>query len=117
MIVQGPKIHEDFRGTTEGTKCEKHLGIVRKKKKIDLEAIGSRSNNALLDFLKCQSGVRSKQSSTNNNLCGAIEKSYASCHASVMGTGNYSGKKHCGDELKEWLECCCCRGQAATAKS
>jgi len=97
MIVEGPTIHEDLREVVQGGRCETHLEAVHKKKTIDLAAIGSRPNNLLLAFLKCHKVIQSD--------CKDYIKAYTKCHGSVMGTGNYNGQKHCGDELKKWLEC------------
>ena len=99
MIVRGSKTHEDFRDSVSQTRCEKLLATLSKKKKINLQDIGSRSNNLLLDFLKCHTKLR-------RHNCKTAEKLYGSCHASVMGTGNYNNQKDCGDELHQWLECC-----------
>jgi len=100
MIVRGKRIHEDFIDSTSNSKCEKLLKALSKKKSIPLTAIGSRSNNLLVDFLKCHTKVLSK------DYCKPVEKVYKGCHSSVMGTGNYNGAKDCGNELQEWMECC-----------
>ena len=79
-------------------KCQKYLTpILRKKKAIPLDSIGSPRNNQLLDFLYCQT----KASKT----CKKADKAYRSCHASVMGTGSYDGRKHCADELEALFHC------------
>mmetsp|Transcript_16461 Transcript_16461/g.33832 ORF Transcript_16461/g.33832 Transcript_16461/m.33832 type:complete len:117 (-) Transcript_16461:1228-1578(-) len=109
MIVDGRTIHGRFEESSRGSRCEKHLGALRKKKAIDLESIGSRPNNLLLEFLKCRNKhQKSKNGGENNDTngpCGAIEKAHAGCHASVMGTGSFGGRRHCGNELGEWLGC------------
>ena len=137
MIVRGPKLHGEFleaaaaaaaasadpppvdgnntkNKTKNKNKCDRQLEAVRTKKKIDLTAIGSRPNNALLEFLKCrtkfgagypQENRQQQHQEQHHQRCRALEKSYGNCHASVMGTGAFDGKKHCGDELREWLDC------------
>ena len=106
MIVNGKEIHEAFSSheTTDKSskRCQKVLASLSKQKSIPLDAIGSRSNNLLLEVLKCQTKVLAR---ARASPCKTVEKSYSSCHASVMGTGNFKGKKHCGEELGEWLDC------------
>jgi len=75
----------------------KFLKPVVKLSKIDLDLIGNRKNNILLDLLRCQ--VRAEKS------CKLLHKRYESCHASVMGTGNFEGKKNCGAELEDLFQC------------
>ena len=104
-VVEGSKILKDFADFVESNpKCSKQFTAVSKKKHIDLEDIGSRPNNLMLEFLKCHTKV--VQKTNQDTACKGLEKSYLSCHASVMGTGNFNGQKHCGEQLKEWLECC-----------
>eukprot|EP00536_Pseudo-nitzschia_multiseries_P006162 jgi/Psemu1/286277/fgenesh1_pg.128_\ len=82
--------------------CEKYLAPLARKKKIDLEAIGSRPNNQLLDLLRCRVA---KIQTANAEDCRSLARAYASCHASVMGTGSFGGRKHCGAELSGYLDC------------
>ena len=99
MIVHGKRIREDFSDVAD-SKCEKLLVALSKKKMIALNETGSKSNNLLVDFLRCHTRVFSRES------CKPAGKSYARCHASVMGTGNYKGAKDCKNELQEWMNCC-----------
>jgi hypothetical protein len=78
-------------------KCQSFAKSILRKKKIDLESIGTKNNNLLVDFLRCQS--KSRKHCTN------VEKEYAKCHGSVMGTGSFQGKKNCGEELEKLLNC------------
>ncbi len=115
MIVNGREIHQEFSSheTTHKTskRCQKVLAALSKQETISLDAIGSRSNNLLLEVLKCQSKVLLPATSAGTSSggggspCKKVEKSYQNCHASVMGTGNFKGKKQCGEELGEWLDC------------
>mmetsp|Transcript_5691 Transcript_5691/g.10797 ORF Transcript_5691/g.10797 Transcript_5691/m.10797 type:complete len:109 (-) Transcript_5691:142-468(-) len=79
-------------------RCIKYLKPVQNKKSIELDSIGDRRNNALLDLIRCQ--VKADKSKCRNE-----SKRYESCHASVMGVGNYEGKKHCGGELEILYKC------------
>mmetsp|Transcript_1708 Transcript_1708/g.3118 ORF Transcript_1708/g.3118 Transcript_1708/m.3118 type:complete len:123 (-) Transcript_1708:92-460(-) len=84
--------------TTIEPKCQTYVkSISRKNKSIDLEAIGTKHNNHLVDFLRCQAKTRKQ--------CSHIEKAYLKCHGSVMGTGSFQGNKHCGEELENFLNC------------
>ena len=79
-------------------RCAKYLKSVQGKKSIDLEAIGDRRNNALLDLIRCQ--VKA-----DKNMCNDESKRYENCHASVMGVGNFEGRKNCGKELEVLYKC------------
>ena len=96
MIIDGRNIPS----LSTASKCEKYLKPIQKKKKIDLEAIGSPNNNMLLDFLKCQVKANKKKT-----LCKNIQKAYFKCHSSVMGTGSYDNRKNCGKELNAYFTC------------
>jgi hypothetical protein len=75
----------------------KYLKPVAKLSNIDLERIGDRKNNILLDLLRCQVKVEKS--------CKPRQRSYELCHASVMGTGNFEGRKDCGKELESLFQC------------
>ena len=92
--VSGSKLH---RHSGIAPKCEKYLKPLTRKKKIDLHDIGNQQNNNLLDLLKCQCKA--------NKICTNDQKSYMKCHASVMGTGSFAGKKHCGEEMEVLFRC------------
>jgi hypothetical protein len=80
-------------------KCQKYLKpLARTKRTIDFKAIGSKSNNDLIDLLRCQG-------KTKGMPCIDVEKAYAKCHTSVMGTGIYQGKKNCAEELEKLFSC------------
>jgi hypothetical protein len=95
MRVQGSVLHDPE--LIEG-KCKKYLKAIKRKKKIDLEAIGSQQNNSLLDLLRCQSRAMT-------GSCKDHEAKYSKCHSSVMGTGLYNGRKNCGEELEKFFGC------------
>mmetsp|Transcript_12081 Transcript_12081/g.18142 ORF Transcript_12081/g.18142 Transcript_12081/m.18142 type:complete len:100 (-) Transcript_12081:383-682(-) len=95
MKVEGRRVHKSSEAVAP--KCEKILSSIKRKKKIDLDAIGSQANNNLVDLLRCQ--CRAKK------MCQDTEKSYSKCHSSVMGTGSYAGRKTCGDELETLFNC------------
>lgn len=96
MKVEGSHIH-DLKGRSIEVSCEKYLKSIRRKKKLDLQSIGSQQNNNLLDLLFCQCKARKK--------CREVKKIYSNCHRSIMGTGSFDGRKHCGDELEKLYEC------------
>ena len=114
MKIEGSTIHKNPNATID-EKCDKYLKLIKRKKKIDLEAIGSEQNNILLDLLRCQSKQMmstrrmttdsNNSPNSNNNGCSNVEKVYTKCHSSVMGTGNFNGRKHCGQELQYFLDC------------
>jgi hypothetical protein len=100
MKIESSTVHKNPNATID-EKCDKYLKLIKRKKKIDLEAIGSKQNNILLNLLRCQSKQMSirrmkNDSNNNNNGCSNVEKFYTKCHSSVMGTGNFNGRKHCG---------------------
>mmetsp|Transcript_18237 Transcript_18237/g.27906 ORF Transcript_18237/g.27906 Transcript_18237/m.27906 type:complete len:95 (-) Transcript_18237:40-324(-) len=78
-------------------KCEKYQKPLQRKKKIDLDAVGSQENNNLIDFLRCQCKAQ--------KICADKEKAFSKCHSSVMGSGTYAGRKNCGPELEELFAC------------
>mmetsp|Transcript_31453 Transcript_31453/g.45885 ORF Transcript_31453/g.45885 Transcript_31453/m.45885 type:complete len:99 (+) Transcript_31453:37-333(+) len=82
--------------STIAPKCSKFVQPLRKRT-VNTEQIGNRHYNVLLDFVRCQRKV--------NKTCSGEDKSYSLCHASVMGTGSYEGRKHCGEEFKEFFDC------------
>ena len=97
MKVKGSKV----AATSESTiapRCAKYHTSVQKLKSIDLDAIGDRKNNVLLDLLRCL--VKADKSS-----CQKESKLYEQCHASVMGIGNFEGRKNCGHELEALYNC------------
>lgn len=94
MKIDGSAVNNS---TEIAAKCEKYLKAITKKRKIDLQSIGSPPNNNFLDLLRCQCKVKKE--------CKAVEKSYMKCHSSVMGTGSFDGRKHCGEELEKLSEC------------
>lgn len=91
----------DLRPTIEALdidpKCQKYVAAIGRKKRVDLDAIGTPANNNVVEFLKCQTRA--------TKLCVDMNRAYEKCHSSVMGTGNYQGKKHCGEELEKLLDC------------
>lgn len=92
VVIKG----SDLSCTSVAPKCDKYLKPL-KRKTIDLNNIGNRHNNALLDFLRCQSKA--------HKTCADDEKLYTACHRSVMGTGSHKGKRHCGEELESFFTC------------
>lgn len=95
MKIKGEKIHSSMEDVAP--KCTKYLLSIRPKKKIDMADIGSQSNNAMVDLLRCESRVKKQ--------CIDIDKAYMKCHSSVMGTGSYNGQKTCNDELLNLYKC------------
>ena len=75
-----------------------YYASVQKLKSIEIDAIGDRKNNVLLDLLRCL--VKADKS-----LCQTESKRYEQCHASVMGIGNFEGRKNCGHELEALYNC------------
>ncbi len=95
-------------------KCIKHYKPLAKKKKkaIDLNEIGTPRYNLLLDLMKCQSkhpnkpvGDNSEEKATDVKPCVKVEKAYNSCHAAIMGVGNFKGRKNCGEEIESLFQC------------
>ena len=96
-------------------KCIKyHKPLAKKKKKpIDMDVIGTPTYNLLLDFMRCQAkhpnlddhGAGGGGAGSHAKKCVKEEKVYAACHASVMGVGNFKGRKHCGDEMERLFVC------------
>jgi hypothetical protein len=87
---------------------EKCRGLFQKqaKKTADLNALGEPNYNNFLKFVKCQS--KSKAAAGNGNKqppCKPEEKSYDTCHQSVMGVGSYNGRKACAQELSKLVAC------------
>lgn len=93
-----------------------HKPLSKKKKKpVDMDAIGTPTYNILLDLMKCQvkhpnSGNNSDGGSggslgSGSKKCAKVEKIYSACHAAVMGVGNYKGRKHCGEEMEQLFLC------------
>ena len=95
MKVEGGRLHKSAEAVAP--KCQKFLSSIKRKQKIDLDAIGSQANNNLVDLLRCQCRAE--------KICKDIEKSHSKCHSSVMGTGSYAGRKTCGDELETLFNC------------
>lgn len=91
--IKGSTVNKDIIAP----KCNKYLQQVTKMSKIDLDNIGDRKNNALVELLRCQ--VKATKT------CTAQQKNYESCHSSVMGTGNHEGRKNCGIELELLYKC------------
>jgi len=91
--IKGPTVNKD----NVAPKCTKYLQPVLKISKIDLNNIGDRKNNTLVDLLRCQ--VKATKTCTSQH------KDYESCHSSVMGTGNHEGRKNCGKELQLLYQC------------
>ena len=83
---------------TSCVKFYKPLISKKKKKSIITEDIGTPSYNMLLDLLKCQ--VKKKKLD-----CIKVEKSYSACHSSIMGVGNYNGKRNCSEEMERLYLC------------
>lgn len=94
--------------------CIKYYKPLAKKKKkpIDMDAIGTPTYNMLLDLMKCQvkhPNISDSSSSASGGddakKCVKVEKAYSACHAAVMGVGNYKGRKHCGEEMEQLFLC------------
>lgn len=77
-------------------KCMKLMKVLNDKV-VDINATGHRDNNALLKLLKCEC--------KESKICLDVDKSYSTCHSNIMGTGSYKGRKDCGVELAELLQC------------
>jgi hypothetical protein len=95
MKVEEGRLHKSSEAVAP--KCQQFLSSIKRKQKIDLDAIGSQANNNLVDLLRCQCRAE--------KICKDIEKSYSKCHSSVMGTGSYAGRKTCSDELETLFNC------------
>ena len=98
--------------------CAKYYSPLSKKKKkqIDMDAIGTPSYNLLLDLMKCQvkhpnikknisSGSDGSGSNAADKVCAKVEKNYSACHAGVMGVGNFKGRRNCGEEMEKLYQC------------
>ena len=79
---------------------------------IDLDEIGTPRYNLLLDLMKCQSkhpniiGDKNEEKiQIDAKPCLKVEKAYNSCHAGIMGVGNYKGRKNCGQEIESLFLC------------
>ena len=96
MKVKGSKVATN--DDTIAPRCVKYHNSVRKLKSIDLDAIGDRKNNVLLDLIRCQ--VKADKAA-----CQRESKLYENCHAGVMGIGNFEGRKNCGQELEVLYKC------------
>lgn len=61
--------------------------------------------------MKCQSKHPnntfgdSKEKATDGKPCVKVEKAYNSCHAAIMGVGNFKGRKNCGEEMESLFQC------------
>jgi hypothetical protein len=87
-------------------KCLKLAGALSKtldggKSKLDFSLTGSKENNALIALLKCD--ARALKDKLPH--CGDAVKRYDKCHASVMGTGMFEGRKGCAAEAEDLLRC------------
>ena len=93
---KGSDLYHDARSSNVDPKC---LPLLRQllKKTMDYAATGNKYNNVLVSFFECQ-GKKQKS-------CPKVLKAYRQCHSSVMGTGSFNGKKHCGDELLQVKTC------------
>ena len=98
MKVKGSKVVAANAESAIAPRCAKYHTSVQKLKSIDLDAIGDRKNNVLLDLMRCQ--VKADKSK-----CQKESKLYENCHAGVMGIGNFEGRKNCGKELKVLYQC------------
>mmetsp|Transcript_15472 Transcript_15472/g.31552 ORF Transcript_15472/g.31552 Transcript_15472/m.31552 type:complete len:101 (+) Transcript_15472:338-640(+) len=82
-------------------KCSKHFKVLSKVfRDVDLKACGSRENNALVQFLRCE--VKHSYAS-----CRPLLASYERCHKSVMGVGTFGKQTECASELKGLQFCVC----------
>ena len=77
-------------------KCIKFLHAL-KGKAVDVYVTGSRENNALDRFLRCECKMK--------NVCSGQLSKYVACHSSVMGVGSFCGRKNCGNELTDLQAC------------
>ena len=99
---KGSDLYHDASSSSSSSidpKCLKLLRQIRKKT-IDSTATGDKYNNILVSFLECQGKTKE-----NKKSCHKVLKTYRQCHSSVMGTGSFNGKKHCGDELLQLKTC------------
>lgn len=98
MKVKGSRVAAANSASSIAPRCVKYHTSVQKLKSIDLDAIGDRKNNVLLDLMRCQ--VKADKSK-----CQKESKLYETCHAGVMGIGNFEGRKNCGKELEVLYRC------------
>jgi len=98
MKLRGSKVAAKSEEDRIAPRCAKYAQSVQRLKSIDLDAIGDRKNNVLLDFLRCQ--VKA-----DKTRCQKESKLYENCHAGVMGIGNFEGRKNCGEELEVLYRC------------
>ena len=97
MKIKGSKVATNSDASI-APRCAKYHTSVQKLKSIDLDAIGDRKNNVLLDLMRCQVKADKTQ-------CQKESKLYENCHAGVMGIGNFEGRKNCGKELEVLYKC------------
>ena len=70
----------------------------------DLAATGSRPTNALAAWAECEAkAARLVRGREGEGLDGALREQLA-CHASVMGSGAFRGRRDCAAELAALLE-------------
>jgi hypothetical protein len=90
------KLPGDELASLASDKCAKFAKAL-KERHVDIESTGHKDTNALVNLLKCETKAL--------QVCSRHLAAYEACHKSVMGTGGYQGKKHCGEELKSLLSC------------
>ena len=106
--MAGPSLHViDAPSSASGEqKCAKLAAALAKSLeagggKLDLSFTGSKENNALISLLKCDAKALKK----TLPACGVAVKRYDKCHASVMGTGMFEGRKGCAKEADDLRKC------------
>jgi hypothetical protein len=92
------------KASTKSSKCKQYAKSLSEAlsksptKSIDLKACGTRENNVLVAFLRCEA----KAATT---ACSSVLKSYDTCHKSIMGIGVFSGQRDCEAQLVALQEC------------
>ena len=100
----------DAPGSASGEqKCAKLAAALAKSLeagggKLDLSLTGSKENNALVSLLKCDAKAL-KKALHHPGGCDDAVKRYDKCHASVMGTGMFEGRKGCAKEADDLRKC------------
>jgi hypothetical protein len=94
MKVEGGRLHKSAEAVAP--KCQKFLSSIKRKQKIDLDAIGSQANNNLVDLLRCQCRAE--------KICKDIEKSRNRIQNATAALV-WELRKTCGDELETLFNC------------
>ena len=103
--IKGSSIGSSGENENIAPKCKKLLKAVQKKK-IKLENIGDPTYNNFLELVRCQMKANKNNMLNDGKIsCVTQSKQYEACHASIMGTGSFDGRKHCADELEALFRC------------